>query len=154
MSDWHLCEVPGGRGLLGAGTLVSRCLRASICFAGINGKMLLSALGRHPPEPKSCHSNAAELQPASLTPASISNASPSWSRSSSQKSTTGTPSAHNSSGSSKISSGSLLSPQSPGELGQGSMRDTGSDKPSPVSQASEPHLTPAAQLVRCPVRWR
>uniref|UniRef100_A0A8B9MET6 Diacylglycerol kinase beta n=1 Tax=Accipiter nisus TaxID=211598 RepID=A0A8B9MET6_9AVES len=81
---------------------------------GINGKMLLSALGRHPPEPKSCHSNAAELQPASLTPASIPNASPSWSRSSSQKSTTGTPSAHNSSGSSKISSGSLLSPQSPG----------------------------------------
>ncbi|XP_009891390.1 PREDICTED: diacylglycerol kinase beta-like [Charadrius vociferus] len=81
---------------------------------GINGKTLLSALGRHTPEPKSCHSNAAEPQPASLTPASIANASPSWSRSSSQKSTTGTPSAHNSSGSSKISSGSLLSPQSPG----------------------------------------
>ncbi|NXN36476.1 DGKB kinase, partial [Rhinoptilus africanus] len=86
---------------------------------GINGKTLLSALGRHTPEPKSCHSNAAEPQPASLTPASIPNASPSWSRSSSQKSTTGTPSAHNSSGSSKISSGSLLSPQSParGTLG-------------------------------------
>ncbi|KAK4819723.1 hypothetical protein QYF61_010817 [Mycteria americana] len=81
---------------------------------GINGKTFLSALGRHTPEPKSCHSNVAEPQPASLTPASIPNASPSWSRSSSQKSTTGTPSAHNSSGSSKISSGSLLSPQSPG----------------------------------------
>ncbi|NXS58098.1 DGKB kinase, partial [Brachypteracias leptosomus] len=91
-------------------TLVSRCPWASLCFAGINGKMLLSALGRHTPEPKSCHSNAAEPQPASLTPASIPNASPSWSRSSSQKSTTGTPSAHNSSGSLKLS-GSLLSPQ-------------------------------------------
>ncbi|NXI58709.1 DGKB kinase, partial [Chloroceryle aenea] len=78
---------------------------------GINGKMLLSALGRHTPEAKSCHSNAAEPQPASLTPASIPSASPSWSRSSSQKSTTATPSAHNSSGSLKISSGSLLSPQ-------------------------------------------
>lgn len=97
-------------------TLASHCPRASVCFAGINGKTLLSALGRHTPEPKSCHSNTAEPQPASLTPASIPNASPSWSRSSSQKSTTGTPSAHNSSGSSKISSGSLLSPQSPGEL--------------------------------------
>uniref|UniRef100_A0A8C3U4I4 Diacylglycerol kinase n=1 Tax=Catharus ustulatus TaxID=91951 RepID=A0A8C3U4I4_CATUS len=37
-----------------------------------------------------CHSNTAEPQPASLTLASIPNASPSWSRSSSQKSTTGT----------------------------------------------------------------
>ncbi|XP_067158202.1 diacylglycerol kinase gamma [Apteryx mantelli] len=81
---------------------------------GINGKTLLSALGRHTPESKSSHGNTAEPQPVSLTPASIPNASPSWSRSSSQKSTTGTPSAHNSSGSSKISSGSLLSPQSPG----------------------------------------
>uniref|UniRef100_A0A8C3CB69 Diacylglycerol kinase gamma n=1 Tax=Cairina moschata TaxID=8855 RepID=A0A8C3CB69_CAIMO len=81
---------------------------------GINGKTLLSALGRHTAEPKGCHSGTAEPPPASLSPASIANASPSWSRSSSQKSTTGTPSAHNSSGSSKVSSGSLLSPQSPG----------------------------------------
>lgn len=91
-----------------------------VCFAGINGKTLRNALGRHTPEPKSCHSNTAEPQPASLTLASIPNASPSWSRSSSQKSTTGTTSAHNSSGSSKISSVSVLSPQSPGELGWGS----------------------------------
>ncbi|NXJ06331.1 DGKB kinase, partial [Odontophorus gujanensis] len=81
---------------------------------GINGKTLLSALGRHVAEPKGCPSTAAEPQPVALSPASIAAASPSWSRSSSQKSTTGTPSAHNSSGSSKISSGSLLSPQSPG----------------------------------------
>ncbi|XP_031452321.1 diacylglycerol kinase beta-like [Phasianus colchicus] len=81
---------------------------------GINGKTLLSALGRHTAEPKGCPSTMAEPQPAALSPASIAAASPSWSRSSSQKSTTGTPSAHNSSGSSKISSGSLLSPQSPG----------------------------------------
>ncbi|XP_050833937.1 diacylglycerol kinase beta isoform X2 [Serinus canaria] len=80
---------------------------------GINGKTLRSALGRHTPEPKGCHSNSAEPQPASLTLASIPNASPSWSRSSSQKSTAGTTSAHNSSGSSKVSSGSLLNPQSP-----------------------------------------
>ncbi|NWH74117.1 DGKB kinase, partial [Piaya cayana] len=77
----------------------------------INGKTLRNALGRHPPEPKSCHSNAAELQPASLTPAAMPSATPSCSRSSSQKSTTGTTSAHNSSGSSKIS---VLGPQSPG----------------------------------------
>lgn len=104
-------------------------LTACVCFAGINGKMLLSALGRHTPEPKSCPSRVAEPQPASLTPASIPNASPSWSRSSSQKSTAGTPSAHNSSGSSKISSGSLLSPQSPGELGWGFPGDTGVTSP-------------------------
>lgn len=108
---------PGGRGI---DTLVSPRPWACVCFAGINGKTLRSALGRHTPEPKSCHSNTAEPQPASLTLASIPNASPSWSRSSSQKSTTGTTSAHNSSGSSKISSVSLLSPQSPGELGWGS----------------------------------
>ncbi|XP_021251698.1 diacylglycerol kinase gamma isoform X4 [Numida meleagris] len=81
---------------------------------GINGKTLLSTLGRHAAEPKGCPNTVAEPQPAALSPASIAAASPSWSRSSSQKSTTGTPSAHNSSGSSKISSGSLLSPQSPG----------------------------------------
>ncbi|NXN06813.1 DGKB kinase, partial [Indicator maculatus] len=98
---------------LGTDTLVSHWQGESVCIAGINGKMLLSALGRHTSEPKSCQSNAAEPQPASLTPASIPNTSPSWSRSSSQKSTTGTLSAHNSSGSSKVS-GSLLSPQSSG----------------------------------------
>lgn len=103
-----------GGGLLEAGGGGSR-----VCFAGINGKTLLSALGRHTAEPKGCPSTMAEPQPAALSPASIAAASPSWSRSSSQKSTTGTPSAHNSSGSSKISSGSLLSPQSPGELGRG-----------------------------------
>ncbi|NWR24866.1 DGKB kinase, partial [Emberiza fucata] len=97
-------------------TLVSHCLWACL-LAGINGKSLRSALGRHTPEPKG---NTAEPQPASLTLASIPNASPSWSRSSSQKSTAGTTSAHNSSGSSKISSVSLLNPQSPGELGWGS----------------------------------
>ncbi|NWI09481.1 DGKB kinase, partial [Crypturellus soui] len=80
----------------------------------INGKTLLSALGRHSPEAKSPQGHAAEPPAASLTPASIATASPSWSRSSSQKSTAGTPSAHNSSGSSKVSSGSMLSPQSPG----------------------------------------
>ncbi|KAJ6669180.1 hypothetical protein lerEdw1_007989 [Lerista edwardsae] len=86
---------------------------------GINGKTLLSAMGRHTPETKSSQANLAEQQPASLSPTptananALGNASPSWSRSSSQKSA-GTPSAHNSSGSSKISSGSLLSPQSPG----------------------------------------
>ncbi|NXO86768.1 DGKB kinase, partial [Sitta europaea] len=85
-----------------------------VCFAGINGKTLRSALGRHTAEPKGCHSSTAEPQPASLTLASIPNASPSWSRSSSQKSTTGTTSAYNSSGSAKISSVSVLSPQSPG----------------------------------------
>ncbi|KAM8804968.1 diacylglycerol kinase beta-like [Eudromia elegans] len=79
---------------------------------GINGKTLLGALGRHAPEAKSCP--AAEPSPMSLAPVSVANASPSWSRSSSQKSTTGTLSAPNSSASSKISSGSLLSPQSPG----------------------------------------
>ncbi|XP_038606430.1 diacylglycerol kinase gamma [Tachyglossus aculeatus] len=87
---------------------------------GINGKTLLSAMGRHTPEAKSSSGNLSELQPASLAPAPMSNisimgnVSPSWSRSSSQKSNAGTPSAQNSSGSSKISSGSLLSPQSPG----------------------------------------
>nr|XP_056705276.1 diacylglycerol kinase gamma isoform X2 [Euleptes europaea] len=87
---------------------------------GINGKTLLNSIGRHTPESKSPQVNLAEKQPASLSPTptannnTLGNASPSWSRSSSQKSTAGTPSAHNSSGSSKISSGSLLSPQSPG----------------------------------------
>ncbi|XP_061492530.1 diacylglycerol kinase gamma isoform X1 [Rhineura floridana] len=87
---------------------------------GINGKTLLTAMGRHTPESKSSQANLAEPQLASLSPTptantnALGNASPSWSRSSSQKSTAGTPSAHNSSGSSKISSGSLLSPQSPG----------------------------------------
>ncbi|XP_064021777.1 diacylglycerol kinase beta-like isoform X1 [Pogoniulus pusillus] len=112
---------------------------------GINGKMLLSALGRHAPEPKSCQSNAAEPQPASLTPASIPNTSPSWSRSSSQKSTTGTLSAHNSSGSSKIS-GSLLSPQSSGmrsmekrlpfslRKSHGSLKATPAPPPTPLAQ--------------------
>uniref|UniRef100_A0A670JCK6 Diacylglycerol kinase n=1 Tax=Podarcis muralis TaxID=64176 RepID=A0A670JCK6_PODMU len=86
---------------------------------GINGKTLLTATGRHTPEPKSSPGNLAEPQTASLSPAptananALGNASPSWSRSSSQKSTAGTPSAQNSSGSSKFSSGSLLSPQSP-----------------------------------------
>uniref|UniRef100_A0A6I8NND7 Diacylglycerol kinase n=1 Tax=Ornithorhynchus anatinus TaxID=9258 RepID=A0A6I8NND7_ORNAN len=87
---------------------------------GINGKTLLSAMGRHSPEAKSSAGNLSEQQPASLAPTPMSNigvvgsVSPSWSRSSSQRSTAGTPSAQNSSGSSKISSGSLLSPQSPG----------------------------------------
>ncbi|KAM6441751.1 diacylglycerol kinase gamma isoform 1-T1 [Liasis olivaceus] len=87
---------------------------------GINGKTLLSAMGRHTPESKSPQTNLAEPQSASLSPVptaninALGNASPSWSRSSSQKSTAGNPSAHNSSGSSKISSGSLLTPQSPG----------------------------------------
>nr|XP_060624029.1 diacylglycerol kinase gamma [Anolis sagrei ordinatus] len=85
---------------------------------GINGKTL-NTMGRHTPESKSSQANLAEQQTASLCPTptntnALGNASPSWSRSSSQKSTAGTPSAHNSSGSSKISSGSLLSPQSPG----------------------------------------
>ncbi|KAF7253438.1 Diacylglycerol kinase gamma [Varanus komodoensis] len=87
---------------------------------GINGKTLLSTMGRHTPESKSSQPNLAEQQSASLSPTptananALGNASPNWSRSSSQKSTAGTPSAHNSSGSSKISSGSVLSPQSPG----------------------------------------
>ncbi|KAJ7325002.1 hypothetical protein JRQ81_018022 [Phrynocephalus forsythii] len=87
---------------------------------GINGKTLLSTMGRHTPESKSSQANVADQHSASLCPTpaantnALGNASPSWSRSSSQKSTAGTPSAHNSSGSSKISSGSLLSPQSPG----------------------------------------
>ncbi|XP_037765546.1 diacylglycerol kinase gamma isoform X1 [Chelonia mydas] len=87
---------------------------------GINGKTLLSALGRHTPDSRSSPSSLADQQSASLTPAllantsALGNASPNWSRSSSQKSTAGTPSAHNSSGSSKISSGAVLSPQSPG----------------------------------------
>ncbi|XP_039220202.1 diacylglycerol kinase beta-like isoform X1 [Crotalus tigris] len=87
---------------------------------GINGKTLLSAMGRHTPESKCPQTNLAEPQSASLSPVPpsninvLGNASPSWSRSSSQKSTAGNPSAHNSSGSSKISSGSLLTPQSPG----------------------------------------
>ncbi|XP_048361663.1 diacylglycerol kinase beta-like isoform X2 [Sphaerodactylus townsendi] len=87
---------------------------------GINGKTLLNSIGRHTPESKSPQANLAEQQPASLSPIpaannnTLGNASPSWSRSSSQKSTAGTFSAHNSSGSSKISSGSLLNPQSPG----------------------------------------
>ncbi|KAL7990770.1 hypothetical protein Chor_014200, partial [Crotalus horridus] len=86
---------------------------------GINGKTLLSAMGRHTPESKCPQTNLAEPQSASLSPVPpsninvLGNASPSWSRSSSQKSTAGNPSAHNSSGSSKISSGSLLTPQSP-----------------------------------------
>uniref|UniRef100_A0A672VAC8 Diacylglycerol kinase n=1 Tax=Strigops habroptila TaxID=2489341 RepID=A0A672VAC8_STRHB len=46
-----------------------------------------NTLGKLAPDTH-CHSNTAEAQPASLTPASIPNASPSWSRSSSQKSTT------------------------------------------------------------------
>uniref|UniRef100_A0A6I8MX99 Diacylglycerol kinase n=1 Tax=Ornithorhynchus anatinus TaxID=9258 RepID=A0A6I8MX99_ORNAN len=77
-------------------------------------------MGRHSPEAKSSAGNLSEQQPASLAPTPMSNigvvgsVSPSWSRSSSQRSTAGTPSAQNSSGSSKISSGSLLSPQSPG----------------------------------------
>ncbi|XP_020643004.2 diacylglycerol kinase gamma isoform X1 [Pogona vitticeps] len=87
---------------------------------GINGKTLLSTMGRHTPESKSSQANLPDQHSASLCPTpaananALGNASPSWSRSSSQKSTAGTPSAHNSSGSSKISSGSLLSPQSPG----------------------------------------
>uniref|UniRef100_A0A8D0KNV8 Diacylglycerol kinase n=1 Tax=Salvator merianae TaxID=96440 RepID=A0A8D0KNV8_SALMN len=93
---------------------------AQLSNLGINGKTLLSAMGKHTPESKSSPANVAEPQPPSLSPTPtananvLGNASPSWSRSSSQKSTAGTPSAHNSSGSSKISSGSLLSPQSPG----------------------------------------
>ncbi|NXR05635.1 DGKB kinase, partial [Semnornis frantzii] len=129
------------------GTLVSCWQGEYVCIAGINGKMLLSALGRHAPEPKSCQSNAAEPQPASLTPSSIPNTSPSWSRSSSQKSTTGTLSAHNSSGSSKIS-GSLLSPQSSGmrsmekRLPFSLRKSHGSLKAAPA-----PPPTPLAQVV-------
>nr|XP_042709390.1 diacylglycerol kinase gamma isoform X5 [Chrysemys picta bellii] len=87
---------------------------------GINGKTLLSALGRHTPDSRSSPSSLAEQQSASLIPtplantSALGNASPNWSRSSSQKSTAGTHSAHNSSGSSKISAGAVLSPQSPG----------------------------------------
>ncbi|XP_074859857.1 diacylglycerol kinase gamma isoform X4 [Carettochelys insculpta] len=87
---------------------------------GINGKALLSAVGRHTPESRSSPSSLAEQPAASLTPAppahprALADASPNWSRSSSQKSTAGTPSAHNSSGSSKISAKSVFSPQSPG----------------------------------------
>ncbi|XP_035400584.1 diacylglycerol kinase beta-like isoform X1 [Cygnus atratus] len=115
---------------------------------GINGKTLLSALGRHAAEPKGCHGSTAEPPPASLSPASITNASPSWSRSSSQKSTTGTPSAHNSSGSSKVSSGSLLSPQSPGSRGSEKRLPFSLRKSHSALKAAPPH-SPAslAQVV-------
>lgn len=79
-------------------------------------------MGKHTPESKRPQTNLGEPQSTSLSPVPtsninvLSNASPNWSRSSSQKSTAGNPSAHNSSGSSKISSGSLLTPQSPGEI--------------------------------------
>ncbi|XP_050821362.1 diacylglycerol kinase gamma isoform X3 [Gopherus flavomarginatus] len=52
--------------------------------------------------------------PVTANTSALGNASPNWSRSSSQKSTADTHSAHNSSGSSKISAGAVLSPQSPG----------------------------------------
>ncbi|NXR79776.1 DGKB kinase, partial [Pycnonotus jocosus] len=120
--------------------------RASV--PGINGKTLRSALGRHTPEPKSCHSSTAEPQPASLTLASIPNASPSWSRSSSQKSTTGTASAHNSSGSSKISSVSPLSPQSPGTRSTEKRLPFSLRKgPSSLKATPPPPPTPVAQVV-------
>ncbi|NXE65508.1 DGKB kinase, partial [Calcarius ornatus] len=134
-----LAPAPGGRDM---DTLVSHCPWACL-LAGINGKTLRSALGRHTPEPKG---STAEPQPASLTLASIPNASPSWSRSSSQKSTTGTASAHNSSGSSKISSVSPLNPQSPGtrsvekrlpfslRKGSSSLKATPPPPPTPVAQ--------------------
>ncbi|NXM80200.1 DGKB kinase, partial [Oenanthe oenanthe] len=114
----------------------------------INGKTLRGALGRHTPEPKSCQSSTAEPQPASLTLASIPSASPSWSRSSSQKSTTGTTSAHNSSGSSKISSVSVLSPQSPGTRSTEKRLPFSLRKgPSSLKAAPPPPPTPVAQVV-------
>ncbi|NXD16979.1 DGKB kinase, partial [Nothocercus nigrocapillus] len=117
-------------------------------FAGINGKTLLSTLGRHTPEAKSSHGHAVEPQPASLTPALIANASPSWSRSSSQKSTTGTLSTHNSSGSSKISSGSLLSPQSPGSKSSEKRLPFSLRKSHNSLRAAAPHPpAPLAQVV-------
>uniref|UniRef100_A0A670JF45 Diacylglycerol kinase n=2 Tax=Podarcis muralis TaxID=64176 RepID=A0A670JF45_PODMU len=121
---------------------------------GINGKTLLTATGRHTPEPKSSPGNLAEPQTASLSPAptananALGNASPSWSRSSSQKSTAGTPSAQNSSGSSKFSSGSLLSPQSPGSRSLEKKLPFSLRKSHISLKTASPHLSaPLAQVV-------
>ncbi|XP_053164411.1 diacylglycerol kinase gamma isoform X3 [Hemicordylus capensis] len=120
---------------------------------GINGKTLLSTMGRHTPESKRSQANLVDQQSASLCPTptantnAFGNASPSWSRSSSQKSA-GAPSAHNSSGSSKISSGSLLSPQSPGSRSLEKKLPFSLRKSHNSLKTTSPHLpAPLAQVV-------
>ncbi|XP_043916535.1 diacylglycerol kinase beta-like isoform X2 [Protopterus annectens] len=122
---------------------------------GINGKSILNAMARHAAECKSSQGNVSDQQPAACPApiaamASITTAaaSPTSSRSSSQRSNAGTPSAHNSSGSSKISSGSLLNPQSPGTRSAEKKMSLGLRKSlSPMKTIPPVQPVPAPQVV-------
>ncbi|XP_048455351.1 diacylglycerol kinase beta isoform X5 [Rhincodon typus] len=87
-------------------------------ITGVNGKSILNAMNRHSPNGRNSRVNLSDQQFLSSVPVATAAAaiacSPGSSRSSSQKSTVGARSAHNSSGSSKISSASMLNTQSPG----------------------------------------
>ncbi|XP_078407895.1 diacylglycerol kinase beta-like isoform X2 [Cetorhinus maximus] len=88
-------------------------------ITGINGKSILNAMNRHTPDGRNSQVNLSDQQfpssaPVATAAAATATCSPGSSRSSSQKSTVGARSAHNSSGSSKISSASMLNSQSPG----------------------------------------
>ncbi|XP_059503119.1 diacylglycerol kinase beta isoform X3 [Stegostoma tigrinum] len=87
-------------------------------ITGVNGKSILNAMNRHSPNGRNSWVNLSDQQFLSSVPvataAASSTCSPGSSRSSSQKSTVDARSAHNSSGSSKISSASMLNAQSPG----------------------------------------
>lgn len=84
-------------------------------ITGINGKSILNAMKRQPPDGRNPQINLADQQPSSLAPYAAASAtySPGSSRSSSQKSTAAAHSAHNASGSFKIFSASPLNSHSP-----------------------------------------
>lgn len=85
-------------------------------ITGINGKSILNAMKRQPPDGRNPQINLTDQQLSSLAPFAAASAtySPGSSRSSSQKSTAAAHSAHNASGSFKIFSASPLNSHSPG----------------------------------------
>ncbi|XP_067891868.1 diacylglycerol kinase beta-like isoform X2 [Heterodontus francisci] len=88
-------------------------------ITGINGKSILNTMNRHTLDGRNSQVNLSDQQfpssaPVATAAAATATCSPGSSRSSSQKSTVGARSAHNSSGFSKISSVSMLNSQSPG----------------------------------------